>query len=253
MREGLDAARCCGHHFCCPRRNQDPHTPTESDMPHQDLTLPTGPAAHHQDLKAVLDWLLDRCRLLRPHASATSAPGPRGAWPPRRCSGPGPTQAALTERFDGRPQDRPPWPWASTPRRRQTYQAFLKLLRAWTAALALALVVGAGAAACRRISPTGFKSHGYAIFGVDGSRLELPRTASNQARLRSRGAIVDGPRSRPRPSGRRPSEAPPRRRRQEGRQPADVADHDVARRHRAALGLAARALRQQRARPPHAR
>src|SRR5262249_48723178 len=75
----------------------------------------------------------------------------------------------------------------------RTYQAFLKLLRAWTAVLAAALVP----ALRRRLQADRadrFRVGGYAVFGVDGSRLELPRTASNEARF----APTRRPASKPR-------------------------------------------------------
>ena len=57
-----------------------------------------------------------------------------------------------------------------------TYQAFLKMLKTWTVVLTIALVV-----AFRQRMQTDladrFKVCGFAVFGVDGSRLELPRTA----------------------------------------------------------------------------
>src|SRR2546421_9497744 len=56
------------------------------------------------------------------------------------------------------------------------------MLRAWTATLAVALVV----ALRRRMQDDladRFLVGGDAVFGVDGSRLELPRTASNEARF----------------------------------------------------------------------
>jgi hypothetical protein len=63
-----------------------------------------------------------------------------------------------------------------------TYQAFLKLLRAWTATLAAALVA-ALRRRMRRDLGERFTTAGFAAFGVDGSRLQLPRTASNEGRF----------------------------------------------------------------------
>jgi hypothetical protein len=63
-----------------------------------------------------------------------------------------------------------------------TYQAFLKMLKTWTVALALALTLAfrrrMGEDLARR-----FLVCGYPVFGVDGSRLELPRTDSNEQRF----------------------------------------------------------------------
>src|SRR5205807_10002804 len=102
-------------------------------MSHQDQTVPTAPAAHHQDLKTVLDWLLAGADLSGVRFRDLCTWTPRGltcaallwAW-----SG----EAALTERF------------ASARKialrafglgelTAKTYQAFLKMLRAWTATL----------------------------------------------------------------------------------------------------------------------
>ena len=91
-----------------------------------------------------------------------------------------------------------------------TYQAFLKKLRTWTGAIASALV----AAFRRRMAEDladRFRVLGYPVFGVDGSRLELPRTASNEGRFsparsrrRARSKAAPGARSaRRRPTARR--------------------------------------------------
>jgi Transposase DDE domain len=147
-------------------------------MPHQDPTVHTEPPAHHQDLKAVLDWLLAGADFSGARFRDLCTWTPRGltcaallwAW-----SG----ETALTERFT----------WARKiavvalglgALTATTYQAFLKLLRAWTVVLTAALV----AVLRRRMQEDlaeRFLVGGYAVFGVDGSRLELPRTVSNEA------------------------------------------------------------------------
>jgi hypothetical protein len=63
-----------------------------------------------------------------------------------------------------------------------SYQAFTKLLRAWTAALVLALVA-ALRHRMRQDLAERFEVAGLVAFGVDGSRLQLPRTASNEGRF----------------------------------------------------------------------
>src|SRR5512147_3036623 len=106
-------------------------------MSHQDQTVPTAPPAHHQDLKAVLDWLL----------AGADFSGARFrdlcTWTPRDLTGAAllwawSGAAALTERFT----------WARkiavgalglSALTAATYQAFLKMLRAWTVVLAAAL------------------------------------------------------------------------------------------------------------------
>lgn len=63
-----------------------------------------------------------------------------------------------------------------------TYQAFLKMLTTWTVVLATALFD----ALRRRMQSdlaARFEVCGYQVFGVDGSRLELPRTESNEERF----------------------------------------------------------------------
>jgi hypothetical protein len=60
-----------------------------------------------------------------------------------------------------------------------SYQAFLKMLVRWTGALIMVLV-----GRLRGRMQAKIESHrvaGYVVLGVDGSRMELPRTASNQA------------------------------------------------------------------------
>jgi hypothetical protein len=60
-----------------------------------------------------------------------------------------------------------------------SYQAFTKLLRRWTSPLAAILQT-----ALRQRMQTSLASrwllHGFAVFGSDGSRIELPRTRSNE-------------------------------------------------------------------------
>ena len=147
-------------------------------MSHQDPTSLTPPNRHHQDLRVVLDWLLE-------HADFTAV-GFRSTWTwtPRSL-----TVAALL------------WAWSAeetltarfTAARKiahatlgldtltaATSQAFLKLLRAWTAALAVVLIA-AWRGRMQDERADRFQVAGFAVFGVDGSRLELPRTASNQA------------------------------------------------------------------------
>jgi hypothetical protein len=152
-------------------------------MPHRDPTRPIASRAHHQDLKLVLDWLLAGTDFSRARFRDTCTWTPQGlaaaallwAWS---------DEATLTARFEAarkiaiRASGLTEWT-------ARTYQAFLKLLRAWTAALSAALVL----ALRRRMQADlagRFEVGGYAVFGVDGSRLELPRTASNECRFAPR-------------------------------------------------------------------
>ena len=63
-----------------------------------------------------------------------------------------------------------------------TYQAFLKMLRSWTPRLVLP-VVEALRRRMREELADRFEVAGFQVFGVDGSRLGLPRTRSNEARF----------------------------------------------------------------------
>jgi hypothetical protein len=85
-----------------------------------------------------------------------------------------------------------------------TYQAFLKMLAAWTVVLSTAF-----SDALRRQMRSGlaarFEVRGFQVFGVDGSRLELPRTESNEGRFSPAKA------RRPSPSKARPGRKPLRR------------------------------------------
>lgn len=152
-------------------------------MPHQDTPRPIESPAHHQDLKLVLDWLLAGADFADARFRDTCTWTPRGltaaallwAWS---------DETTLTARFEVarkiviRTSE-------LTEGTARTYQAFLKLLRAWTTVLAAALVL-----ALRRRMQADLTERlvvsGYAVFGVDGSRLELPRTASNESRFAPR-------------------------------------------------------------------
>lgn len=171
-------------------------------MPHQDHSLATAPAAHHQDLKAVLDWLTD--------GADFAAVGFRGTctWSPRSLTCTAllwawSDQTTLIERFTAA-RKIALVSLGLDARTAASYQAFLKLLRAWTAALILALV-GVLRRRMQRDLGERFTVAGFAAFGVDGSRLQLPRTASNEGRF----AAPPKRRSRPRRRAK-----PPRRPRQ---------------------------------------
>lgn len=149
-------------------------------MSHQDTDGHTASLPHHQALKQALDWLWASAR-------------PSGVAFRKDCSWTPKTLifAAIL------------WAWSDekTLTRRfalarkvvvamavlpavpaKTYQAFLKMLNSWTVALAIALV-----AAFRHRIRTDlaerFEVCGFVVFGVDGSRLELPRTVSNEQRF----------------------------------------------------------------------
>lgn len=62
----------------------------------------------------------------------------------------------------------------------ESSQAFMKLLRRWTASL-VCLVVHALRKRVRKTLSAQWECCGLAVFGVDGSRVELPRTKSHEA------------------------------------------------------------------------
>jgi Transposase DDE domain len=151
----------------------------ESGMSHQDTDGHTGSPAHHQALKQALDWLL---------ASATLADlafRKDCTWTPKTLISMAilwawSDEKSLIQRFSHvrkvvmAMDIRSRAPAAS-------YQAFLKRLTTWTVALSMTLLD----AFRQRVQldlATRFKVCGFPVFGVDGSRLELPRTESNEGR-----------------------------------------------------------------------
>ncbi len=62
----------------------------------------------------------------------------------------------------------------------ETYQAFIKLLRRWTPRL-VAMIQAALRERMPQVLPNCWKVCGLVMFGVDGSRVELPRTRSHEA------------------------------------------------------------------------
>jgi hypothetical protein len=61
----------------------------------------------------------------------------------------------------------------------KTYQAFTKILRRWTEELVL-LLQAALHERMRQVLPGCWQVSGFVLFGVDGSRIELPRTRSHE-------------------------------------------------------------------------
>ena len=180
-------------------------------MSHQDPTGHTATPFHHQDLKVVLDWLLGRADFSAARFRDDCTWTPRGltaaallwAWS---------DQTALTARFAAARKIAIEALGLSE-LTAQTYQAFLKMLRAWTAVLAVALT----AALRRRMRDDladRFRVGDYSVFAADGSRLELPRTASNEARF--------APKPRPRAKPRRARDRRAARRRRDRARAADA-------------------------------
>lgn len=149
-------------------------------MSHQDTDGLTALPQQLQDLKRTLDWLV-------------GSSGPAGVAFRRDCTW-SPTglifaailwswsdERTLTERFSLARKavalmailPRPP---------ATTYQAFLKMLRTWTARLVAALIA-AFRRHMREHLADRFEVAGFEVFGVDGSRLGLPRTRSHEGRF----------------------------------------------------------------------
>jgi hypothetical protein len=149
-------------------------------MSHQDQGRNTASPYNHQALKQALDWLLTGAVLsgIKFREDSTWSPfrlivtALLWAWSDEK---------TLKDRFfTARKVARRAWGWRQEPA--TSYQAFTKMLRKWTAPLLLVLTV-AFRARMQEALRDRFTVAGYAVFGVDGSRLELPRTESNEARF----------------------------------------------------------------------
>ena len=152
--------------------------PMESGMSHHDTDRLTVSTPNHQDLKQTLDWLFGSAQLAGVAFRKDCTWTPKGliftailwAWSDEK---------TLTERFFlARKVVMAMSMLAKLPAK--SYQAFIKVLKTWTAMLTIALV-----AAFRQRMQTDlaerFEVCGFQVFGVDGSRLELARTESNEA------------------------------------------------------------------------
>jgi hypothetical protein len=149
-------------------------------MSHQDTVGDTSSGFNHQDLRRSLEWLSTGADFTAIRFREDCS------WTPR-----GLVFAAIL------------WAWsdvnALTRRARlarkiaitmgiqsavpaTTYQAFLKILQTWTKALSQTLM-DAFRLRMQTCLESRFRLHGFALFGVDGSRNELPRTASNERRF----------------------------------------------------------------------
>jgi Transposase DDE domain len=156
------------------------NNPMESGMSHQDTDVLSVSKPHHQALKQALDWLLNSTTLsgLAFRSDCTWTPKSfvfvaiLWAWSDEK---------TLTDRFFHARKVVMAM-IGLTGESARSYQAFLKMLRTWSLVITVALVD-----AFRRRMQTDlakrFQVHGFSIFGVDGSRLELPRTESNEQRF----------------------------------------------------------------------
>jgi hypothetical protein len=154
--------------------------PMESGMSHQDTDGHSGSPPQHQALKQALDWLLSVAPLSKvrfredctwTHKALIFA-ALLWAWSDEK---------TITERFA---VARKIVIAMAILRRRpaKSYQAFLKILKTWTLTLTTALQVAFRGRMQTDLAER-FTVHRFAVFGVDGSRLELPRTQSNEQRF----------------------------------------------------------------------
>ena len=154
--------------------------PKGSGMSHQDTDGLTVSTPHHQDLKRTLDWIFRSVELTDVTFRRDCTWTPKGlvftailwAWSDEK---------TLTERFFRvRKVVMAMAILFKIPA--ESYQAFVKMLTTWTSVLTIALV-----AAFRQRMQTDlaarFEVGGFPVFGVDGSRLELARTRSNEQRF----------------------------------------------------------------------
>ena len=147
-------------------------------MSHQDRNGHTPPQPNHQDLKQALDWLTEHADFATIRFAKTCT------WTPRILaitallwgwSG----EKNLTQRFQAA-RKIAIQALGLTGFVAATYQAFMQMLGDWTTRLVAPLVD----ALRRRMQEDladRFTLGGYVLFGVDGTRLELPRTESNEA------------------------------------------------------------------------
>lgn len=158
-------------------------------MSHQDTVGHNGSAPHHQVLKQALDWLLQSAPLSKVRFCKECTWTPQAliftamlwAWSDEK---------SLTDRFSVARKIVIAMAVLSGPPAK-SYQAFLKMLKTWTVRLALALTTSFQHRMETDLAGR-FMVHGFQVFGVDGSRLELPRTASNERRFSPRSARRQG-------------------------------------------------------------
>jgi hypothetical protein len=149
-------------------------------MSHQDAVGHTSSTPHHQALKAALDWLLASAGLSDLAFRRDCSWTPKGlifmailwAWSDEK---------SLTRRFShARKVLMAMGVLTRIPA--ATYQSFLKMLTTWTVALSMALC-DTFRQRMQSVLSERFEVCGFSVFGVDGSRLELPRTESNEERF----------------------------------------------------------------------
>jgi len=175
-------------------------------MPHQDKGRDSVPAYNHQALRESMDWVLAGATL----SSVEFREDCR--WSP--------LSLIVTTLF---------WVWSdektlkdrfATARKiaqralhltkspASSYQAFTKMLRRWTGPLLL-LLVSVFRQRMQQELPKRFRVGGWVVFAGDGSRLELPRTVSNEQRFSAGARPAASPSEVP--AGPRPEKAKPKK------------------------------------------
>jgi hypothetical protein len=149
-------------------------------MSHQDSDDHSGSAPQHHALKQALDWLLNGAPLSNVRFREECTWTPKAlifaamlwAWSDEK---------TLTDRFSVARKIVIARAILSR-RPAKSYQAFLKMLRTWTLTLTLALQAAFRHRMQAELAER-FMVQGFPVFGVDGSRLELPRTESHEQRF----------------------------------------------------------------------
>lgn len=149
-------------------------------MPHQDKGRDSLPAYNHQALRESADWVLSGATLSSVEFREDCRWSPRSlivtallwVWSDEK---------TLKDRFaTARKIVQRALHLSEEPA--SSYQAFTKMLRRWTAPL-LVLLASAFQQRMRRDLSKRFRVGGWVVFAGDGSRLELPRTVSNEQRF----------------------------------------------------------------------
>ena len=149
-------------------------------MAHQDSHRHTASRPHHQALRETLDWISQPATLADVSFREECRWNPLGfiyaamlwAWSDEKTLT---DRFALARKVVAAMRILPREPATS-------YQAFLKMLKTWTAAI-LERLVDAFRRRMRSDLAERFLVCGFPLFAVDGSRLELPRTISNEERF----------------------------------------------------------------------
>ena len=152
----------------------------ESDVPHQDKGRDSLPAYNHQALRESMDWVLAGATLSSVQFREDCRWSPRSlivtallwVWSDEK---------TLKDRFaTARKIVRRALHLSKDPA--SSYQAFTKMLRRWTTPLLLLLASTFRQRMQQDLSER-FQVGNWVVFAGDGSRMELPRTVSNEQRF----------------------------------------------------------------------